>query len=64
MIPGAIATARRWKRPYTSVERAWVDALGLEPSASWRPVDSRAARPSGTYEGLAGCFENRRAVLL
>lgn len=64
MIPGARATARRWKRPYTSVEWAWVIALGVEPSADWRSGEAVAKRPSRVYDGLAGCFENRRAVLL
>ena len=31
--PAAIAAS--WKRPYTSVQWAWVKALGIEPSDSW-----------------------------
>lgn len=28
--------AGAWERPYTSVQWAWVRALGLEPSGAWR----------------------------
>lgn len=36
--------ARRWRRPYTSVQRAWVDALGIEPSREWAEGSARVRR--------------------
>lgn len=40
-------TARGWARPYTSMQWAWVRALGVDPSTRW--VDggtaARARRP-------------------
>lgn len=64
MTVKAIELAKSWKRPYSSVEWAWVNALGLEPSTVWGPGEARAKRPGGVYDGLADCFENRRAVVL
>ena len=29
------AVAGKWRRPYSSVQWAWVRALGLEPSRKW-----------------------------
>ena len=31
----ARALASSWTRPYTAVQRAWVDALGIAPSETW-----------------------------
>lgn|GEM_PF-6660724 len=31
----AARVARTWRRPYTSVQWAWVRALGVEPSREW-----------------------------
>ena len=36
------ATATGWARPYTSVQWAWVRALGVEPSAKWAGQPDRA----------------------
>ena len=36
--------AASWKRPYTSVQWAWVRALGVEPSEEWSDGDSRARK--------------------
>ena len=34
-------TAARWPRPYSSMQWAWVRALGVPPSDTW--ADGRAA---------------------
>jgi len=39
-----LETARKWTRPYTSVQWAWVRALGLEPSDEWEHGQSRKRR--------------------
>ena len=60
----AMAAAAAWKRPYTSVQWAWVRALGVYPSRSWeQPAPARRKRggrkPS---REVRECFENRRRV--
>ena len=40
----AVAIATSWKRPYSAMQRAWVDALGLQPSTVWADAPRRAGR--------------------
>lgn len=55
----ATETARRWTRPYTSVQWAWVRALGIEPSRTWAEGGCRAAR---RHRGLGRLMRQRHGV--
>lgn len=54
-------TARSWTRPYTSVQWAWVRALGVEPSASWRDGELTKRRRHGSAE-LREAMRQRHGV--
>lgn len=43
-MPTPREIAQSWTRPYTSVQWAWVDALGIEPSDVWRASDPKRRR--------------------
>lgn len=44
---GARETAASWTRPYTSVQAAWVRALGVEPSGRWDEGGHRSRHRPG-----------------
>jgi len=52
--------AASWARPYTSVQRAWVDALGVPP-APWSGRGRGTPRP-GRYRGAARLIRQRHGV--
>ena len=51
--------ARAWTRPYTSVQWAWVRALGVEPSDSWGDGGHHALR---RHRGLHRLMRQRHGV--
>ena len=59
-----VRTAAGWTRPYTSMQWAWVRALGVEPSVTWRDERPRVKRRGTGGRELRECFANERRVLL
>ena len=55
----ARSIAASWTRPYTSVQWAWVRALGIEPSRTWAEVGYRAAH---RHRGLGRLMRQRHGV--
>ena len=56
-----LETARSWKRPYSSVQWAWVKALGLTPSETWE--DGRTSkRRHHRKRDLANAMRQRHGV--
>lgn len=60
-IVDARSIAASWARPYTSVQRAWVDALGV-PLARETWVDERRAPHPGRYRGARRLMRQRHGV--
>lgn len=58
--PAAVAGA--WKRPYTSVQWAWVRALGIEPSAVWADGTAAARRGGPRRSDLREAMRQRVGV--
>lgn len=56
------AVAAAWKRPYTSVQWAWVRALDVEPSAEWADGESRARRSGPKRRELHEAMRQRVGV--
>lgn len=56
----AVEQARRWTRPYTSMQRAWVDALGLAPSRMWGR--GRVDHPDLRHRGARGAMRQDHGV--
>lgn len=52
-------TARKWTRPYTSMQWAWVRALGIEPSEEWGDGARRVRR---RHRGLGRLMKQRHGV--
>ena len=60
-IVDARSIAASWARPYTSVQRAWVDALGVPPAReTW--VDGRRAPHPGRHRGARRLMRQRFGV--
>lgn len=61
-----VSIAARWHRPYTSVQWAWVRALGIEPSSVWRDERRPPTRrkDEGEAREIRECFANERRVLV
>ena len=58
--PAAIAAS--WKRPYTSVQWAWVRALGVEPSNEWTDRGSCVRRHDPKKRDLRDAMRQRVGV--
>lgn len=56
----ARCTASSWRRPYTSVQRAWVDALGVTPTP-YRPTPTFRDR-TDRYAGIERLMRQRHGV--
>lgn len=52
MVAAARRKARGWLRPYTSVQAAWVRAMGIEPRSTW----------TETREGVVPCKLRKREL--
>ena len=57
-----LETARRWTRPYSSVQWAWVRALGLDPSEEWGDGESRARRRRPRKRDVLKAMRQRHGV--
>lgn len=55
----AFDTASSWTRPYTSVQWAWVRALGVEPSREWGTGKHSTRR---RHRGLGRLMRQRHGV--
>ena len=56
--------ATRWDRPYTSMQRAWVDALGVPPSGRWGAGTATDRAPDRRYRGARELMRQRYGVQL
>ena len=56
--------AESWTRPYSSVQAAWVKALGVEPSATWTEGAAKRRRRRPRKRELRECMEQRHGVIL
>lgn len=56
----ARSTARSWTRPYSSVQAAWVMALGIQPSEVW--VDRGEHPRRHRYRGAPRLMAQRHGV--
>ena len=59
---GARETAAGWPRPYSSVQWAWVRALGVPPSETWADGQARAKRRKPTKRELRDAMGQRYGV--
>ena len=55
-------TARAWTRPYSSMQWAWIRALGLAPSDRWAGCAVRAKRRKPTKRELDECRRQRHGI--
>ena len=58
----ARALASSWTRPYSAVQRAWVDALGIQPSDTWSDGRARTRRRKPSKRELREAMGQRYGV--
>ena len=61
-IVDARSIAASWARPYTSVQWAWVRALGVDPSTRWVDAPSRTRARKPRRRDMREAMDQRHGV--